>query len=84
MRTNRQFQALIDRAAKLAYQHMQATQELGAAFEERYGANYSDVDCDSVIDVCNVNGGTLTVADADMYMAECGHPKLDGGPLRDD
>lgn len=66
-------QRLLDRAVRIASAAAIVQGELTAAFEERYGLTYSDVDCDALIDVLDYGGGArLTVADCDREMLACG------------
>lgn len=70
--------ALLQRAASLASQALKVQGELSEAFTERYGATYSDVDCDSLIDILDYGGGHVTLKIADEEMARCGKPPLIG------
>ncbi|UQS95242.1 hypothetical protein Pam5_26 [Pseudanabaena phage Pam5] len=66
-------QRLLDRAVRIAKAATVVQGELTAAFEERYGLTYSEVDCDALIDVLDYGGGArLTVADCDREMLLCG------------
>lgn len=73
---NRKFAGLLRRAARLAIEGQAVRAELTKAFTDRYGCTYSDVDCDSIIDVLDINGGKLSVAEADELMADRGAPLL--------
>ena len=77
MTTNTEFQRKLTQTASAAEKHHRLQTEIGKMFEERYGIHYSDVDCDSVIDCLDVNGGSITVEQVDEYMATVGHPKLE-------
>jgi uncharacterized ferritin-like protein (DUF455 family) len=77
MTTNTEFQRKLTQTANAAEKHFRLLEEVGKMFEERYGAHYSDVDCDSVIDALNQTGGKITVAEVDKAMALVGHPKLE-------
>lgn len=70
-----EFQRLLNRTARAAWRHRELTQQCGDAFLARYGAHYSDVDADGVIDVLNQLGGNITVAECDDEMERCGHPR---------
>lgn len=75
--TKRQFQSLLKRAAKIAAVRADVQDQLSAAFNERYGATYSDVDADSLIDILDYHGGTVpTVDECDAIMENCGAPRL--------
>lgn len=69
-------QRLLNRAAAAAKRHNDMSQEITAAFLERYGQTHSDVDADFIIDVLDCNGGAITVAECDREMANCGAPRL--------
>lgn len=69
--------ALLRRAVNAAAKAKAVQAELTAAFNDRYGWTYSDVDCDALIDVLDYGGNShLTVADCDREMALCGAPRL--------
>jgi hypothetical protein len=76
MTTNTIFQRKLTQTANAAEKHNRLQQEVGEMFKERYGVHYSDVDCDSVIDALDINGGNITVEQCDEYMTTCGHPPL--------
>jgi hypothetical protein len=79
MSDNRAFAGLLRRATRMAAAAQDIQQELTAAFTERYGATYSDVDADQLIDVLDYGGGIApTVAEVDEIMAAAGYP-LGGG-----
>lgn len=76
MTTNTEFLRKFNQTADAAEKHNRLQMELGEMFKERYGIHYSDVDCDSVIDTVDLNGGRMSLVDIDEAMAMCGHPKL--------
>lgn len=67
---------MLKRAARVAEEMTQIASSLSAAFIQRYGVTYSDVDADEIIDVLDYHGGHLTVADCDRIMTEAGHPPV--------
>ena len=70
---------MLTRATKLAAKSMEMQSALTDAFNERYGATYSDVDCDFLIEALDYGGGVgLTLEEVDRRMAECGHPAKKG------
>lgn len=71
------FQNLLNRCAKIAEKHMLAMAALEPVFLERYGKHYSEVDADLIIEVLDLSGGSITVADCDEQMLNSGWPKLD-------
>lgn len=73
--SGRQFGALLRRAARLSAELQGVQKSLTDAFIHRYGATYSDVDADELIDVLDYGGGTISVAIADAAMARRGCPK---------
>lgn len=68
--------ALLRKASELAERKMAVQIELTAAFVERYGVTYSDVDADKIIDTLDIHGGAITVAECDRIMTSCGHPPI--------
>lgn len=69
--------ALLRKAARIAAKSRKINAELTAAFNERYGCTYSDVDCDSLIDILDYGLGETgkTLRECDRAMALCGiHP----------
>lgn len=67
--------ALLRRAHKVAVKQSAISSELTAAFEERYGATYSDVDEDMIIDALDYGvGGPVTLAECDNLMTAAGYP----------
>jgi len=69
--------SLLRRAARASAQAMAVQHELTAAFRDRYGVTYSDVDCDALIDILDYAGGAgLTVAECDRLMAASGAPVI--------
>jgi len=77
--------SLLRRAAKAAANAKRLNDEIGEAFEERYGCTFSDVDCDPLIDILDYgisDDGELSVAFCDEQMALCGVTPL-ATPLND-
>lgn len=74
--TDKEFQSLLNRGAKIAAKAYEVHQELTKAFEDRYGTTYSDVDADEIIDILDYQGGKITVKEVDEIMANTGNPKL--------
>lgn len=68
------FQSLLTRTAAAASNHRRLMEECGQAFIERYGVHYSECDADSIIEVLDLNGGKLTVAECDEEMTRVGYP----------
>ena len=70
--------SLLRRAAKAAKANAEMAAKITLAMRERYGCTHSDVDCDDLIDALDYGSGrieTLTVAECDRLMAQCGaHP----------
>lgn len=78
MLSDAKFQALLNRASKAAREHDMAVRAAHDAFVERYGATYSDVDADQIIDILNYQGGVISVGDCDTAMTERGCPPRKG------
>lgn len=74
MRNSRQFQQVLNAAARAARENAKQQHRLTEAFHERYGITHSDVDADELIDSLDYGGKTPTVAEADEIMTRCGHP----------
>lgn len=71
----RPFGGLLRRATRLARAHAEAQAELTAAFMDRYGTTYSDIDADKLIDALDYgNGATLNTAQVDAIMEKAGWP----------
>ena len=69
-------QSLLSKASALAEKKMKIQHDLTNAFIERYGVTYSDVDCDSIIEVLDYAGGDITLEECDQEMTRCGYPPL--------
>lgn len=76
MRNNRQFQQVLNAAARAAGEAAKQQARLSDAMIERYGTTHSDVDCDELIDVLDYAGGHVSVAEVDEAMARCGAPRI--------
>ncbi|TFZ81299.1 hypothetical protein [Candidatus Macondimonas diazotrophica] len=75
--TDGQFQKLINKALKISDACRVIQAELSRAFEERYGATYSDIDADELIDAFDYLGlDNLSVAQVDEIMRKNGSPRL--------
>lgn len=70
---------LLAKAGRLASEMQAIQQRLTAAFTDRYGVTYSDADADSIIDVLDYSGGSLTVEECDQIMTDAGHPPVANG-----
>lgn len=68
--------SMLQKSARLADQRLKAQKQLTEAFEDRYGATYSDADCDSLIDILDYHGGYVDLRMADDYMRSCGYVPL--------
>lgn len=65
--------ALLQEAVSVAKRNREMAARMTAAFMERYGVTYSDVDCDTLIDALDYGlGSAPTLADADNAMATVG------------
>lgn len=72
--------SLLKRAHKAAVRFAALNAKITAAFEQRYGCTYSDVDCDHLIDSLDYGqGGAPSVADCDRDMVGCGRALLSSG-----
>lgn len=67
---------LLQRAADIAEKKASIQKELTKAFNERYGATYSDANCDYLIDTLDYIGGTISLKECDVQMNACGYPAL--------
>lgn len=66
---------LLADAGDLAFKKSKMATKLSEAFENRYGINYSDADCDWLIDYLDYGQGVkVTLEIADKHMTEAGHP----------
>jgi len=70
--------AMLSRASRLAKEATKMSSTLTKAFVERYGVEYSEVDCDWLIDDLDygMGNGHLTLEQADKWMTDAGHPPL--------
>ncbi len=66
--TDKQFQKLLTKCADTAKLHNELCKEVGAECKRRYGKGYNEVDADSIIDVLDYYGGTITVAEVEEEM----------------
>lgn len=66
--------SLLRRAARLAEEKMHVQGLLSAAFDERYGAVYSSIDVDQIIDILDYHGGDIDLEECDRIMTEHGYP----------
>lgn len=75
--TDRKFQQLLDRLSEANERYYRLRSEAEAEFERRFGANPSDVDCDSWIDTYHMPPGSrATVAQVQEWAEGCGLPAL--------
>ncbi len=73
--SNKGFAGLLQRAGTLGQKWHDIQSELTTAFEERYGATYSDIDDDWLIDSLDYGGASVTLEQVDQKMAENGYPR---------
>lgn len=67
---------LLERANRIAALHAIVSAEITAAFNERYGATHSYVDCDFLIDALDYGVvAAPTLAECDAAMESCGAPR---------
>lgn len=71
----RKFSGLLRRAIRIAQEVNSIQSELTDAFEQRYGATYSGVDADVLIDVLDCGQGEdVNAGDCDEIMSDLGYP----------
>ncbi len=73
--SNKGFAGLLRRAETVGDKWHKIQSELTAAFEERYGVTYSEVDDDWLIDSFDYGGTGVTIEEVDQKMAENGYPR---------
>ena len=71
---DKRFAQLLERAQRIAQEHVQMQAALTEAFEERYGVTYSAVEAERVVDALDYGQGVVTVAEVDAAMKERGAP----------
>lgn len=77
MSADRRFGVLLRRAARLSRLCAESHRELDAAFRERYGVTYADIEADHIIESIDYGDGQgLSVRECDAIMAEHGHPRV--------
>lgn len=77
--------ALLRKAHAAAVRHSELSAKITAAFQARYGATHSDVDCDELIDTLDYGAGDIvTVEECDAIMSRYGRSPLpqERGPDR--
>ena len=67
---NKKFSALLSQAANAAEKHRRLCDLVNDECMRRHGVIYSDVDADSIIDVLDVVGGTITASEFDKIMID--------------
>ena len=77
MTTDKQFLAECFKSASLAARHLEQNKKLSSLFEERYGINYSDANCDSLVECFDYTGSCPSLKGIDAEMLLCGYPVLE-------
>lgn len=72
--SNSAFQRLLNSTSAASARAARLQRQVAAEFEKRYGAAYSDVDADGVIDAVDYGTCNITVTDCDEEMARSGFP----------
>lgn len=68
---------LLKKASHHAAKSQSIRGQLDEAFNARYGATYSDADCDILIDTLDYLGGfNLTLKEVDAEMTRVGYPPI--------
>lgn len=72
---------LLSEASRIAREAADMSGVLTEAFVERYGVEYSEINCDWLIDDLDygLGNGHLTLKQADDEMTAAGHPPLRAG-----
>lgn len=77
--TNNDFTKLLTKAVKYAKEHFNLLSEVDEECKRRYGCSYSDIDCDMLIDILDINGAEkLTADEFHEMMLEAGATELEG------